>query len=190
MDPLRQRLIRETTHLFVERGFDGTSMREIADACGVTKASLYYYYPSKADILADIVRTYLEAVSAAVVEGRGAGPTPSAQLRAIVAQLFTLPPEGRAVIRLAMHDLHHLAEPDRAAFGEAYDRQFLQPIAEIVAAGIASGEFESHEPMTVVWALLGMLYPFLSRPPSAATSPQLVDELLALLLDGLNTRRF
>ena len=189
MDPLRERLIRETTHLFVERGFDGTSMRQIADACGVTKASLYYYYPSKADILADIVRTYLDAVSAAVVQGRAASPTPAEQLRAIVSQLFTLPPEGRAVIRLAMHDLRHLAEPDRAAFGDAYDRQFLHPIAEIVGAGVASGEFTSHDPMTVVWVLLGMLYPFLSSPPSAATSPQLVDELLSLLLDGLSTRR-
>lgn len=189
VDPLRQRLLRETTHLFVERGFDGTSMREIADACGVTKASLYYYYSSKADLLADIISTYLDAVSTAVTRGRAASPDPAGRLRAIVAELFTLPPEGRAVIRLAMHDLRHLNDRDRATFGQAYEQQFLQPLADIVRDGIASGDFEPHDPMTVVWVLLGMLYPFLSSPPNAATSPQLVDQLLALLLDGLNARR-
>ncbi len=188
MDPLRQRLLRETTHLFVERGFDGTSMREIADACGVTKASLYYYYPSKADLLADIIRTYLDAVSSTVEQARTGSADPPAQLRAIVAGLFTLPPEGRAVIRLAMHDLRHLTEPDRATFGAAYHQRFLQPIADIVEAGVASGDFEAHDPMTVVWVLLGMLYPFLSSPPSAATTPQLLDDLLSILLDGLNRR--
>ena len=53
MDPLRHRLIVEATRQFVERGFAGTSMREIADACGVTKAALYYHFPSKADLLLD-----------------------------------------------------------------------------------------------------------------------------------------
>ena len=58
MDPLRDRLLHEATHLFVERGFDGASMRDIAAACGVTKASLYYHYPSKADLLHDICLLY------------------------------------------------------------------------------------------------------------------------------------
>ncbi|MEN0071250.1 MAG: helix-turn-helix domain-containing protein, partial [Propionicimonas sp.] len=60
MDPLRHRLTVEATRLFVERGFDGTSMREIADACRVTKAALYYHFPSKADLLLDIVHAYLD----------------------------------------------------------------------------------------------------------------------------------
>jgi len=117
VDPLRHRLIVEATRLFVERGFDGTSMREIADACGVTKAALYYHYPSKADLLLDIVGTYLDAMSAAVARGRAADPSATGQLKVIIAELFSLPPEGRAVIRLAMHDLRHLPEADQLLAG-------------------------------------------------------------------------
>ena len=37
--------------LFTEKGFDGTSLREIAERLGVTKAALYYHFASKDDIL-------------------------------------------------------------------------------------------------------------------------------------------
>ena len=37
--------------LFIEKGYDGTSLREIAEKLGVTKAALYYYFESKDDIL-------------------------------------------------------------------------------------------------------------------------------------------
>jgi AcrR family transcriptional regulator len=37
--------------LFIEQGFDGTSLREIAEQLGVTKAALYYHFTSKDDIL-------------------------------------------------------------------------------------------------------------------------------------------
>ena len=40
------------TELFIEQGYEGTSLREIADRLGITKAALYYHFPSKDDILA------------------------------------------------------------------------------------------------------------------------------------------
>lgn len=188
MDPLRHRLILEATHQFVARGFDGASMREIADACGVTKAALYYHYQSKADLLRDIVSHYLDAVSAVVSRGREAAPQASGQLRAIVAELFDLPPESRAVIRLAMHDLRHLNDADRATFGAAYHERFLQPLADVIQTGIASGEFTARDPATTVWIILGMLYPFLSSPPISTDEPQTMQDLLDVLLNGLTTR--
>jgi AcrR family transcriptional regulator len=47
----RQRILDVALDLFIEKGFDGTSLREIAERLGVTKAALYYYFESKDDIL-------------------------------------------------------------------------------------------------------------------------------------------
>jgi AcrR family transcriptional regulator len=47
----RARILDTALDLFVEKGFDGTSLREIAEALGVTKAAIYYYFESKDDIL-------------------------------------------------------------------------------------------------------------------------------------------
>lgn len=47
----RERILDVALDLFTEKGFDGTSLREIAEKLDVTKAALYYYFPSKDDIL-------------------------------------------------------------------------------------------------------------------------------------------
>ena len=47
----RERILDVALDLFIEKGFDGTSLREIAERLGFTKAALYYHYASKDDIL-------------------------------------------------------------------------------------------------------------------------------------------
>jgi AcrR family transcriptional regulator len=47
----RERILDVALELFTKQGFDGTSLREIAEKLGVTKAALYYHFASKDDIL-------------------------------------------------------------------------------------------------------------------------------------------
>ena len=47
----RERILDVALDLFTEQGFDGTSLRQIAEQLGVTKAALYYHFTSKDDIL-------------------------------------------------------------------------------------------------------------------------------------------
>ncbi len=47
----RQRILNVALDLFTEQGYDGTSLRQIAEQLGVTKAALYYHFESKEDIL-------------------------------------------------------------------------------------------------------------------------------------------
>jgi AcrR family transcriptional regulator len=47
----RERILDVALDLFIEQGFDGTSLRQIAEKLGVTKAALYYHFESKDDIL-------------------------------------------------------------------------------------------------------------------------------------------
>jgi AcrR family transcriptional regulator len=47
----RERILDVALNLFIEKGFDKTSLREIAEQLGVTKAALYYHFASKEDIL-------------------------------------------------------------------------------------------------------------------------------------------
>jgi AcrR family transcriptional regulator len=47
----RERILDVALDLFTEQGFDGTSMREIAERLDITKPSIYYHFASKEDIL-------------------------------------------------------------------------------------------------------------------------------------------
>ncbi len=56
----RQRILAVAERRFVEFGYDGTSLREIAEDLGFTKAALYYHFPSKADILQELLAPMVE----------------------------------------------------------------------------------------------------------------------------------
>lgn len=59
--------IREAAiQLFSSKGFEQTSLREVADAVGITKASLYYHYASKVDLLIAIIEPMFEDLRALV----------------------------------------------------------------------------------------------------------------------------
>jgi len=59
----RTEIIEISTDLFLERGFSGTSMSQLAEACGIRKASFYHHFRSKDDLfIACVIHGYLSAV--------------------------------------------------------------------------------------------------------------------------------
>ena len=58
----RARIVTTASGLFAERGFSGTSIRDISDALGLTKAALYYHFASKDEILRAIVDQPIAAI--------------------------------------------------------------------------------------------------------------------------------
>ena len=64
----QQGLLHHAAQLFAERGFQGTSMLELASAAGVSKALLYHYYENKEQLLYDILLAHFERIEAAVEE--------------------------------------------------------------------------------------------------------------------------
>ncbi|QIS01158.1 TetR family transcriptional regulator [Nocardia brasiliensis] len=54
--------------LFGDKGFEQTSLREVADAVGITKASLYYHYASKLELLHAIIDPIIDHLRAVVVD--------------------------------------------------------------------------------------------------------------------------
>ena len=82
------------------------------------------------------------------------------QLTIIVAGLLDLDGVQRAAMRLAMVELQHLRDTDRASFGVRYEQQFIGPIRAIITAGIQAGTVRQLDVMLTTWAFLGMLYPF------------------------------
>jgi AcrR family transcriptional regulator len=82
----RQRIADVATAMFVERGFDNVTISEIADAAGVSKVTVFNYFPRKEDILFDRFPQARDLLTAAV-EGRGPDETPVAALRRLFLDL-------------------------------------------------------------------------------------------------------
>src|SRR5689334_6060193 len=67
---MRDRILRVALELFTEHGYDGTSLREIAEELDVTKAALYYHFKSKDAILLSRVNDWREQTMSLVEWGR------------------------------------------------------------------------------------------------------------------------
>ena len=66
----RVRILDAASALFAEHGYAGTSMRDLAEALGMTKAALYYHFPGKAQILMALVEPLLDELEALGGQGR------------------------------------------------------------------------------------------------------------------------
>jgi Transcriptional regulator len=66
----RARIQAVALDLFVEQGYDKTSLREIADRLGVTKAALYYHFKTKDDIVSSCVQDFLDELEEVIEWGR------------------------------------------------------------------------------------------------------------------------
>ena len=63
----RQRILKVANELFIEQGYEGTSLREIADRLDITKAALYYHFRSKEEILQTLLEPFETIINAMLV---------------------------------------------------------------------------------------------------------------------------
>ena len=155
----RELILQEATRLFVRHGYNGISMREIAEACHMTKAALYYHFKDKEDLLRSIFTTYLEKLSSHIIEtGSPIGNTRS-RLTNLVYEIFEQSPENRAVLHLMFVELPHLDKDLQQEIGSLYHSQFQGTIEKILNQGIQNGEIRPVEPRIAARLLIGMMYP-------------------------------
>lgn len=72
----REQIRAVALELFSERGYDKTSLREIAERLGVTKAAVYYHYRTKEEILSSLLDEHLAGMDAIVEWGQAQPPGP------------------------------------------------------------------------------------------------------------------
>src|SRR5829696_8710182 len=75
-DDTRSRIQAVAVELFTEKGYDSTSLREIAEALGVTKAALYYHFKSKEEIVESLTSDHVERMNTLLEWAEQHRPTP------------------------------------------------------------------------------------------------------------------
>src|SRR5512136_2954009 len=155
------RIIEEATCLFVASGYRGISMREIAEAVGISKAGLYYHFRDKEDLFLAVLTANLERIEAIILAARQAEPTTRGQVGRMMQAIFDQPPDQRAIIRLASQEIGHVNPAARADFGRLYRAKFTERVEDMLRDGIRRGELRAMDAGAATWILLGMAYPFI-----------------------------
>jgi AcrR family transcriptional regulator len=99
----RGRIQSVALELFAEQGYDKTSLREIAERLGVTKAALYYHFKSKEDIVTSLVEDYFGQIDELVAWGRTQPKTPETRAE-LLTRYFGIVTAGGEVFRMLQHN--------------------------------------------------------------------------------------
>jgi AcrR family transcriptional regulator len=186
---IRKKIIGVAMSLFVAQGYDGASMREIAESCGITKAGLYYHFTDKQDLFLAVLDDQLNELGKILNRIEALPGKTKNKVRAFLQTIFSQSADQRAIILLASQDMQKVGAEERAKFNQLYQTKFLNRIAAILDAGIAAGELRSHDTLQGVWALLGLMYPYLHRsfndPDQLENS---VDFLNSVFFDGISSK--
>jgi len=95
----RSRLRELALQLFAEQGYEKTSLREIAERLGVTKAALYYYFKSKEDIVRSLIEDYVAELDE-LIAWASAQPRTAATRAEIVRRYLHIVAGGTGVFRM------------------------------------------------------------------------------------------
>src|SRR2546423_13102280 len=136
----RTRIQAVALAMFATRGYDATSLQQIAADLDVTKAALYYHFPSKARLLHSLADPFLEG-ECTLLAGYSDGPLDAAARRALVCALIDLLLAHRPVVAWLTRDLSALAQPGigAPAAGETPQLPRVHGGGEPSAAGAARG---------------------------------------------------
>lgn len=124
--------------LFAERGYHGTGIRQLADAAGLSSASLYHYMGTKEELLVAIMRESLTGLVTAGEEAVEAHAEPRARLVALVGLHVRAHAEGPAQTRVVDDEVRALSPAARAevvALRDRYEQLWQRTLEEGAATG-------------------------------------------------------
>jgi AcrR family transcriptional regulator len=183
----RQEVMNVAARIFSEKGYEATSIQEIAEEVGILKGSLYYYIDTKEDLLFGVIQEAYDAALGLIndLEGREGGALEliEALVRGHV-QVFAATRVQSSVFFKEFRALSAERQETIREAGDVYSR-FLR---SQIRRGQRSGEIDSGiNPRLAAIGIIGMMnsMSFWYRPDGAATSEQIGSEFSRLVIGGL-----
>jgi AcrR family transcriptional regulator len=101
----KEKLLKIATHLFAQKGYSATSIDEIATACGVTKAAIYYHFKDKAALYEEIFTAQVRTLAHRIEEGVAQHDSPTEQLGCYIDMMAQELGSNVALCALLMREL-------------------------------------------------------------------------------------
>ncbi|WP_211452544.1 TetR/AcrR family transcriptional regulator [Collimonas antrihumi] len=154
-DDQREAIRAGAAQLFASRGYPATSMNEVADACGMSKPSLYHYFRDKDALLASIAEDHVSRLEAVVEAVQKESLDPKAHLYRLINRFVEEYAGAQHAHRVLTEDVRFLGEEDRERILEGQRRVVAAFAQVIVALRPELGEAQLAKPLTML--LFGMI---------------------------------
>ena len=129
----REAILAHAAALFARGGYPGTSMNQVAQACGLSKATLYHYYRDKYDLLVSIAEEHVTRLQAIVGESLAREQEPAARMRLLIERLVQEYAHAQSAHRVLTEDVKFLEPADRERILDK-EREVVNGFAQVVGA--------------------------------------------------------
>ncbi|WP_433754499.1 TetR/AcrR family transcriptional regulator [Nocardia sp. CA-135398] len=187
---LSGRILDSASHLFYERGYGSTSIRDIAEAVGISSSTMYHHFMNKQDILHAIVSRFMtDFVDATVPTLRDRSLSPTERIRRVV-RLHIEFSQARRPELLIGNPIRYALDPANKEQGIKLQRAYHDAVQEVIEEGCRCGEFATDNVAVTTLAILDMLNGIREwfSPSGPLGLDELIDRYIEIVLSTLGAR--
>ncbi|HSS34418.1 MAG TPA: TetR/AcrR family transcriptional regulator [Solirubrobacterales bacterium] len=183
----RGEILQAFTEMVAERGYDEVSIRDVAEALGISKGTILHHFRSKEALLEQVHNEYMRRRLAEATDFLAEFDDPVDQLQLIVYQLMLSQQDDRAATVAFSREIVRSAEEEVMAEVRAMRDQYSALVIEIIRRGVESGAFEQVDPQLTALQVFGMCNWSWTwfKPEGRWPASKIADEFCRTLIGGL-----
>jgi AcrR family transcriptional regulator len=153
----REEILQRASLLFYERGYGETSIRDIAEAVGLSSSTMYHHFASKQDVLYAIVNRFMsDFVNATVPVLRDTALPPAERIRRIVRLHIEISDDRRPELLIG-NPIRYALDPVQRERATSLQIAYHDAVRDTIAEGVQAGEFHVRDVSIATMAILDML---------------------------------
>jgi AcrR family transcriptional regulator len=183
-------IMTKASELFYERGYGATSIRDIAEAVGISSSTMYHHFTNKQEVLFAIVSNFMsDFVEATVPDLCDRTRTPTERIRECVRTHLRFSEERRPQL-LVGNPIRYALNAEQQRAGIRFQQTYHDAVRDVIEEGRATGEFRVEDVEITTMAILDMLNGVREwfRRPGRLTLDEIVDTYQNLVLCLLRQR--
>ena len=189
VSPQKQAILDVAQALFAQYGYEGLSIRDLAEHCGLAKATLYHHFRDKQELFMSVLTQEMVSLHGRIMLAATSEHSPPEKLRLVINTYGQLIGERRSLIMTTLHANVEL-ESQLRQFAKTHKQYLLGPLTQIVQQGIDQGDFRAVDAQMSALCLIGMLNAFVSYQVllnEMEFDGDVAEHVLSLFLNGIRT---
>lgn len=181
---------RTAAAIILEKGYDATSVSDIADALGITKAGLYHYIKGKTELLYEIMKYGLEELEREVLIPARDIDDAEARLRFVIVRHAGLVTRGDGAVTILVDEARALTAAQNRVVTRL-KRQYIDTVRSTLEELRGDGRLREVDPTVAAFSIAGAIN-WLSRwyqPDGKLSADEVADNLVQLVFHGVVKRR-
>jgi AcrR family transcriptional regulator len=191
----RAQIIDVSKKLFSEKGFNGTTTKEIAQALGISESMIFTHFASKRDLYTAIIDQRIQEVGDAISDSAIESQDDKRVFGELARFILDTTGENPTMLRLLYFSAlegHELSD----IFFSNHETKKIFKLVDYIKTRISQGAFHDLNPFLVARAFMGMLYTYVvserlfqaHKYYPKTSNEEVVDNFLSIFLHGVRNR--